>query len=130
MVRLVSNLADMLAGLKPELCEDHGWAFRALAADEALPADAFAVIRETEGLCAIIPAAAGDHRPIFARITLQVHSDVEGVGLTAAVSQALAQEGIACNVIAGLHHDHLFVPWERRGAAMVALKKRRDDARR
>jgi hypothetical protein len=43
-------------------------------------------------------------------ITLMVHSALDGVGLTAAVSGALADAGISCNVVAATHHDHLFVP--------------------
>jgi len=43
------------------------------------------------------------------------------VGLTAAVAGALAEAGIACNVVAGFHHDHLFVPWERREDALAIL---------
>ena len=59
----------------------------------------------------------------FARITLTVHSALEGVGLTAAVAGALAQAGIACNVVAGYHHDHLFVPWDRREEALAILQR-------
>jgi hypothetical protein len=40
-------------------------------------------------------------------ITLTVHSALDGVGLTAAVSEALAGAGISCNVAAAAHHDHL-----------------------
>jgi hypothetical protein len=43
------------------------------------------------------------------------------VGLTATVATALAEAGIACNVVAGFHHDHLFVPWERREDALAIL---------
>jgi hypothetical protein len=53
---------------------------------------------------------------------LTIHSDLAAVGLTAAFSAALARDGISCNVIAGLHHDHLFVPWDRRGDALRALE--------
>jgi uncharacterized protein len=55
-----------------------------------------------------------------------VHSDLAAVGLTAAFAGALASEGISCNVIAGFHHDHLFVPWERRADAMAALGRLAD----
>ena len=79
------------------------------------------MIREEEGVTAII---AGDRAGMpFARITLTVHSALEGVGLTAAVSGALAKAGIACNVVAGYHHDHLFVPWERRDEALGVLQR-------
>ncbi|MEL7199646.1 MAG: ACT domain-containing protein [Pseudomonadota bacterium] len=73
--------------------------------------------------------ATSEPTPHFARITLQVHSDLEGVGLTAAVATGLAAEGVACNVIAGFHHDHIFVPWERRDDAMAILQKISDEAR-
>lgn len=97
------------------------WRFALL--DEAAPtpelAHAFALIREDEGVTAILPKDGGG----FARITLQVHSALEGVGLTAAVSTALAEARIACNVVAGFHHDHLFVPWGRRDEALERLQR-------
>lgn len=57
----------------------------------------------------------------WARITLGVHPSLAAVGLTARVAAALAERGIAANVIAGYHHDHVFVPWARRDEAMRAL---------
>lgn len=112
----VSDLAGMLAGMAPML--DAGrWAFTLNDGDP--PADAFAIIREAEGTTAIMPDPAGG----FARITLMVHSALDGVGLTAAVAGALAEAGIACNVVAGFHHDHLFVPWARRDEALMILQR-------
>lgn len=110
----VSDLGGMLAGMAPVL---DGQEWRFVVVEGAAPAQAFAVIREDEGLTAILPEAGGG----FARITLMVHSALEGVGLTAAVSGALAAGGIACNVVAGFNHDHLFVPWERRDEALSIL---------
>ena len=55
-------------------------------------------------------------------LTLGVHSDLAAVGLTAAVASALAAAGIACNVIAAVHHDHLFVPLDAADTALAALK--------
>jgi hypothetical protein len=43
-------------------------------------------------------------------------------GLAAAVSGALAAAGIACNVVAAVHHDHLFVPQDRAAEAMEILR--------
>jgi hypothetical protein len=57
----------------------------------------------------------------LAWLTLEVHSSLESVGLTAAVSARLAARGIACNVIAGYHHDHLLVPVSRADEAIEAL---------
>ena len=112
----VSDLAGMLAGMAPVL-HPQPWRF-VLVAGEA-PANAFALIREDDGVTAIVSAEDGD----FARITLQVHSALDGVGLTAAVAGVLAEAGIACNVVAGFHHDHLFVPWERREEALELLQR-------
>jgi hypothetical protein len=114
----VSDLAAMLAGMAPVL-DERAWFF--VQVEGALPADAFALIREDEGTTAIV-AGAGEGA-VFARITLMVHSALEGVGLTAAVSGALAGARIACNVVAGYHHDHLFVPWERRDEALAILQR-------
>ena len=55
-------------------------------------------------------------------ITLTVHSDLSAVGLTAAFSQALARAGISCNVVAGVCHDHLFVPVGQAQDALDALR--------
>ena len=57
----------------------------------------------------------------WARIFLGVHSSLEAVGLTAVLSSRLAEAGISANVVAGLFHDHLFVPWDRREEAIDCL---------
>lgn len=117
----VSDPARMVAEMAPVL-DSQAWRFVVVAEGEVptdAPTDAFAIIREDEGLSAIMPGEGGD----FARITLMVHSALEGVGLTAAISGALAEQGIACNVVAGFHHDHLFVPWQRRDEALAVLQR-------
>lgn len=88
---------------------------------------AFAIISEEEGPTVVAEAsvlrAAG--LPVadeWARISLTVHSDLAAVGLTAAFARALAEVGISANVIAGFHHDHIFVPWAKRLAALEALQ--------
>ena len=56
-------------------------------------------------------------------ITFKVHSSLDSVGLTAAFSKALADKGISCNVLAGYHHDHLFVPKDKAYEAMKVLNR-------
>ena len=70
---------------------------------------------ETEGMSAILPVEKARELGLaeaewFRRITLTVHSSLEAVGLTAAVSTALARAGIPANVVAAFFHDHVFVP--------------------
>jgi hypothetical protein len=87
----------------------------------------FATVTEDEGMTLVAPLAemwaAGFQSDPWARISLKVHSDLAAVGLTAALAGALGREGISCNVIAGYHHDHLFVQWDRREGAMTALRR-------
>ena len=59
----------------------------------------------------------------WARITFGVQSSLVAIGLTARVAAALAARGISANMIAAFHHDHVFVPWDRREEAMTALRE-------
>jgi uncharacterized protein len=54
-------------------------------------------------------------------ITLNVYSDLESVGLTAAVANCLAEIGISANIVAGYFHDHILVPEEHAEQAFLAL---------
>lgn len=74
-----------------------------------------AAVREAEGLTVVLPRAEADKLElrydfVAAWITLEVHSSLEAIGLTAVVSAALTSARISCNVLAGFHHDHLLVP--------------------
>lgn len=74
-----------------------------------------AVIKEREGVSIVLSVAqaSAEGWPVvteLAWLTLAVHSSLESVGLTAAVSAPLADAGIACNVVAGYYHDHLLIP--------------------
>ncbi|MEO0464348.1 MAG: ACT domain-containing protein [Pseudomonadota bacterium] len=127
----VSDLGAMLAGMSPVLDAASYRFFVPGPPQEfaALHERIFASIYEDEGVTCIVRAKPGEDGQPFARITLMVHSALEGVGLTAAVSSALAEAGLACNMVAGYHHDHLFVPWERREAALAVLEQLSLDAR-
>jgi hypothetical protein len=124
----ISDLSQLLAGMEPSLREGV-WVFGILPAGVPLDAEGIvASIREAEGMSVVMEEAAALRAgvlPVFraAWITLTVHSDLEAVGLTAAFSAALGEAGISCNVVAGTHHDHLFVPVEKAADAMAALRK-------
>jgi hypothetical protein len=83
--------------------------------------------REREGVTVILPREQADRAGltysfVAAWITLNVHSALEAVGLTAVVSQALSQHGISCNMVAAYFHDHLFVPQKDAQSAFNILK--------
>ena len=89
--------------------------------------DAVGLIAETEGITAILPLERARELGLaeaewFRRITLTVHSSLEAVGLTAAISSALASKGISANVVAAFFHDHVFVPAERAEDALSTLR--------
>jgi uncharacterized protein len=86
-----------------------------------------AMIHEPEGISAVLKesdAIALGLRVIFRAewVTLTVQSDLQAVGLTAAFAHALAAAGISCNVIAGVYHDHIFVPAGLGEEAIVVLR--------
>ncbi len=89
--------------------------------------DCEALVREDEGVTVVVRRELADERGwaydfIAAWLSLRVHSDLAAVGLTAAISAALAREGISANVIAGYFHDHLLVPADRAMDALAALE--------
>ena len=87
-----------------------------------------ASFREDEGLTLLVTKENADkagfnYESIFKCITLKIHSSLEAVGLTAAVSNKLADRGISANVVAAYYHDHIFVQAEKADAALSALKE-------
>ena len=87
-----------------------------------------AVINESEGLTMIVPKPKADERNIsyesvFRGITLTIHSSLDAIGLTAAFSNKLTEQGISANVIAGYYHDHIFVQSELAEKAIEALNE-------
>ncbi|MEX3690363.1 ACT domain-containing protein [Paraburkholderia sp. BR14263] len=126
MSQPVSDLAQLLASMQPELNEG-AYVFSSVQADRDVSQLApLATFREREGLTVIIdePTALREGLPVLFRaawITLNVHSDLEAVGLTAAVADALTRARISCNVVAAAFHDHIFVPVERARDALAQL---------
>jgi uncharacterized protein len=124
----VRDTRAMIAGMRPVLMPGL-FVFCAAPADMAIPPQgALAAFHEDEGLSLILPVdrardAGLTTEPAMRLITLMVHSDLEGLGLTAAVATALAAEGIACNVVAALRHDHVFVPAAMAEPALAALER-------
>lgn len=113
----------MIAGMSPRL-DPEAWIF---CTGGAPLTQAIASFAEAEGLSQILPLAfaemAGHDTSLpMARIVLEVHSALDGHGLTAAVSTALAEAGIACNMVAAFHHDHVFVPFSEKDRALGVLE--------
>lgn len=127
--RVVRERDAMLAGLSPEL-RPEPYVFCTTAAASPVGekiARALALFREDEGLTLVLKVDDAveygfDASLPMARIVLNVFSALNGVGLTAAVAAELASHSIPCNVIAGFHHDHLFVPVHQGQRALEILQ--------
>ena len=121
-----SDLLTLIAQMSPSL-DDQIWAFVSVdeVSSEYLAEHALATFRETEGTTLIVPWERAEEFDVssepMARITLNIHSSLEAVGLTAAVSQALASEAISANVVAGFYRDHIFVPQTAGERAVACL---------
>lgn len=127
----VRDASAMIAGMRPIL-EPGEFVFCTTRDDkvaEAARPEALALFREAEGLSLILPIGAAERlgfavgKPMR-RIVLTVLSALDGVGLTAAAAGALAAEGLACNVVAAFHHDHLFVSSATAERALAVLEAR------
>ncbi len=119
-----TDLQKLISSMSPRL--NPGVYVWASLPNGPVPDSAIVTVAEEEGLTVVLPAAdafiAGlDDEFPSAWITLEVNSALEAVGLTAAFASVLGDVGIPCNVVAGFHHDHLFVPYESRHDAMEAL---------
>jgi hypothetical protein len=92
------------------------------------------MVREREGISVIVEQAiAQEHgwpfQGVWAKITLTVQSELADIGFLAVVAERLARAGISVNPLAGCYHDHLFVPWEKREAALAVLRQLEDHER-
>ena len=58
---------------------------------------------------------------MFKCITLNVHSSLDAIGLTAAVSTKLTQSNISANVVAANYHDHVFIASKDAEKALAEL---------
>lgn len=128
-----TDLNKLLSGLEPRLNEGE-FVFCFLSPESEFPEDeCLGWFHEREGRTVVLSKSEAVRRDLkfeatFAWITLDVHSSLEAVGLTAAVSSALADKGIVCNVIAAFHHDHLLVPVSQSKHAMEILNRLTNEA--
>jgi hypothetical protein len=124
----ISDLGLMISGMEPVLNEGAYVYTSVPRGTDTRKIDLIASISEVEGMTLVVSEkqALENGWPILFRcswITLNLHSDLNACGLTAAFSKALAEEGISCNVVAGAYHDHIFVPVAFESKALQALKR-------
>lgn len=120
------DLRLLLAGMQPQP-RPGTYVFVVVGRSARPDVQVLASVEEPEGLTLVTTREDADRAGlsydfVAGWITLHVHSALDAVGLSAAVSTALARAGISCNVLAGYHHDHLLVPVERLDDALGVLR--------
>ena len=121
-----TDLQKLLQGMKPELNEGEYVFCTVGSFESAATLNPVCVFQEKEAVTVIVSKQQADdaslpYSVICAWITLTVHSSLEAVGLTAAVSKALTEANISCNVVAAYYHDHIFVPVKDATRALAVL---------
>ena len=122
-----TNLSKLLAHLSPVLSEETFTFVTVLnqsLADLTFPVRG--VFYESEGLSLILDvntakAQGFDIEGEYRQITCEVHSSLDAVGMTAAMSTVLAEHNISANVVAAYYHDHIFVPAAKAQDAVALL---------
>ncbi len=127
----ITNISELLKEMTPVLNEGE-YVFCSVG-DIGLVdlKDTIGTFREKEGISVILKRSKADelhlkYDYVASWITLQVHSSLEAVGLTAAFSTELANNDISCNVVAGYYHDHIFVDQKAAKKALEVLNKLSD----
>jgi len=122
----VRDLHDLCRQMTPSIAD--GVFVYCTLSDFQLPqgVEPICTFREAEGLTIIVSKAQAEAAGVpyvfpCRLITLAVHSSLDAVGFLACITDRLARAGIACNVVAAFHHDHLLVPEARAEEALHVL---------
>ena len=121
------NLNELIANMEPVLNKGE-YVFATVASTANIPRElVICEMKEAEGITLVLSKENANelgvkYDYVASWITLKIHSSLEAVGLTAAFSKALAENGISCNVIAGFYHDHIFVSIDDGEKALRVLR--------
>ena len=125
----IKELDQLLKSMKPHL-QDNEFVFCSVKGQlhDYIDLNPVGTFIEPEGLTLILERGLAEQKQLsfdgsFRMITLTVHSSLEAVGLTAAVSTKLAAKDISANVVAAYYHDHIFVPTAKAELALQALSE-------
>ncbi|PKG97844.1 ACT domain-containing protein [Paraglaciecola sp. MB-3u-78] len=123
-----TNLTKLIASMAPTLTENE-YVFGILDNidyTQLALLNPIGTFQEKEGLTIIVAKHKADefniaYSGVFKCITLNVHSSLDAVGLTAAVSNKLTQSNISANVVAAYYHDHVFIASKDAEKALAEL---------
>lgn len=124
------KLTKLIASMRPILTENE-YVFGTLktySVEGLALLNPISTFQEKEGLTVVVQKEKADeykipYSGVFRCITLNVHSSLDAVGLTAAVSTKLTQSHISANVIAAYYHDHVFIASKDAEKALLKLNE-------
>lgn len=128
----ITDLKQTLKSIKV-VCDDVQYGFTSIEDETQISREeVLATFHENGKLALIAPKAYLDNKRIenegpYAKLTIDLHTSLELVGLTAVVATKLAENGISANVVAAFYHDHVFVPYDLRQKATKLLESLKND---
>lgn len=123
-----TNLEKLISEMEPELNVGE-YVFSSVSSIDTIKKEhILCEFKEKEGITVVLERQYADlyqlsYDYVASWITLNVHSSLDAVGLTALFSNELAKHQISCNVISGYYHDHIFVNQKDGQKAMGVLAK-------
>lgn len=111
------------------LCDEIEYGFATVSADHNVNhQEVIGLFKESEGLTIIATTKYFAANKIsfegpYAKLTIDLHTSLELLGLTAELTTRLSSRGMAANVVAAYFHDHIFVQYDLRQQAMEALNE-------
>jgi hypothetical protein len=121
-----TNLQEVLKSMRVS-CDDNEYGFATVSPVTTVDLEAvIGTFRETGGLTVIASKQYLDFKGItyegpYAKLSIEVHTSLELVGLTAVLATKLAENNISANVVAAYYHDHVFVQYDLRQKATEVL---------
>jgi hypothetical protein len=118
------DLEALLRTLSPVLREGR-WVFVRFDRRPPFDAEVAASIREGSAMSAVVAESEAarlnlEHGEAWAWLECPLATSGD-TGVTSVLTTALARSAIPCKVIAGIDHDHLFVPFDQRADALATL---------
>jgi hypothetical protein len=123
----ITDLQETLNSIKVT-CDDVEYGFASIENASTIDATKVLATFQENGRLAIIAPAKYlknndiDHEGPYAKLTIDIHTSLELVGLTAVMATTLAEHGISANVVAAFYHDHVFVQYALKDKAKELLK--------